>query len=37
MKIHSVGAELFHADTQPDGWTYRHKEAFRNYAKKPTS
>jgi len=26
MKVRPVGAELFHADRQTDGWTGRHDE-----------
>jgi hypothetical protein len=29
MKIRPVGAELFHADGQTDGWTDGHHEADR--------
>jgi hypothetical protein len=38
MNIPPVGAELFHADGQPDGRRVRHDEervAFRNFAKAP--
>jgi hypothetical protein len=37
MKIPSVGAELFHAESQTDGRTHMTKliVAFRNFAKSP--
>ena len=39
MKIRRVGAELFHADRQPDGQTYVTKliVAFRNFVMAPKS
>jgi len=37
MKIHPVGAELFHADRQADGWTDMTKliVTFRNFVNAP--
>jgi hypothetical protein len=35
MKIHPMGAELFHADGQTDRQTDRYNEAFHNFVNMP--